>query len=105
MQRGDIFELRMPKAVSHEQAGCRFGVVVQSDVLRLGSVVLVAPTSVSARPASIRPVIEIEGMSTKVLVEHVGAVDVTRLGSLVGRVSTEAMWAVDDRLCAVLALR
>ena len=51
----------MPKAVSHEQAGRRFGVVVQSDVLLPRSVVLVAPTSVSARPASIRPVIEIEG--------------------------------------------
>ena len=95
----------MPKAVSHEQAGRRFGVVVQSDVLLPRSVVLVAPTSVSARPASIRPVIEIEGMSTKVLVEQLGAVDVTRLGSFVGRVSTEAMWAVDDRLCTVLALR
>ena len=105
MQRGDIFELRMPKAVGHEQAGRRFGVVVRSDVLLPRSVVLVAPTSVSARPASIRPVIEIEGMSTRVLVEQLGAVDVTRLGSFVGRVSTEAMWAVDDRLCTVLVLR
>ena len=44
-------------------------------------------------------------MSTRVLVEQLGAVDVTRLGSFVGRISTEAMWAVDDSLCTVLALR
>ena len=44
-------------------------------------------------------------MSTRVLVEQLGSVDVTRLGSFVGRISTEAMWAVDDSLCTVLALR
>jgi len=55
MERSDIFELRQPKGVGHEQRGRRFGVVVQSDALLPRSVVLIAPTSTSARAASFRP--------------------------------------------------
>ena len=80
MRRGDIFALRLPKGVGHEQRGRRFGVVVQSDAFLPRSVVLVAPTSTSAKPASFRPEIEIDGTPTRVLVEQVGAVDVQRLG-------------------------
>ena len=59
MRRGDIFALRLPRGVGHEQRGPRFGVVVQSDAFLPRSVVLVAPTSTSARPASFRPEIDI----------------------------------------------
>jgi hypothetical protein len=38
------------------------------------SVVLVAPTSLSARPASFRPEIELLGETTRVLVEQVGKI-------------------------------
>ena len=65
--------------MGHEQQGRRFGVVVQSDAFLPRSVVLVAPTSTSAKPASFRPEIQIGGTSTRVLVEQVGAVDVNRL--------------------------
>ena len=44
MRRGDIFALRLPKGVGHEQRGPHFGVVVQSDAFLPRSVVLVAPT-------------------------------------------------------------
>ena len=40
----------------HEQRGRRFGVLAQSDALLPRSVVQVAPTSTSARPATFRPV-------------------------------------------------
>ena len=92
MRRGDIFELRLPRGVGHEQQGRRFGVVVQSDALLPRSVVLVAPTSISARPASFRPIIEFDGQQTTVLVEQVGAVDVTRLGDMVGHLRPEEQW-------------
>lgn len=104
MQRGDIFDLRLPKGVGHEQHGRRFGVVVQSDAFLPRSVVLVAPTSRSAKPASFRPEIEIDGSSTRVLVEQVGAVDINRLGDLTGHLTPEEEWGVATALLTVLGL-
>ncbi len=104
MRRGDVFSLRLPKGIGREQRGQRFGVVVQSDGLLPRSVVLVAPTSTSARPASFRPEIEIDGTATRVLVEQVGAVDVGRLGDLTGRVTPEEQWGIDAALLTVLGL-
>jgi mRNA interferase MazF len=104
--RGDVVRFKLPKGgVGHEQHGDRFGVVVQADELLPRSVVLVAPTSRSARPASFRPKIEVEGDTTRVLVEQVGAVDVRRLGALSGHLTREELWGVDDALLTVLGLR
>jgi mRNA interferase MazF len=94
----------LPKGRGHEQLGKRFGVVVQSDALLPRSVVLIAPTSTSARPASFRPGIEIEGTATKVLLEQLGAVDVTRLGELAGHLTPEEQWGVDAAILTVLGL-
>ncbi|MGZ4104510.1 MAG: type II toxin-antitoxin system PemK/MazF family toxin [Actinomycetota bacterium] len=104
MRRGNVFELRLPRGTGHEQRGKRFGVVVQADELLPRSVVLIAPTSRSARPASFRPEVVIDDQVTKVLVEHVGAVDATRLGRLVGHVTPEEMWGIDEALLTVLGL-
>jgi len=104
VRRGDVFVLRLPKGVGHEQRGRRLGVVVQSDAFLRRSVVLVAPTSTSARPASFRPEIEIDGGSTRVLVEQIGAVDVHRLGDLAGRLTPEEQWGIDAALLTVLGL-
>lgn len=104
MQRGDVHRFRLPKSVGHEQADERYGVVVQADALLPRSVVLVAPTSRSARAASFRPEIEIAGEATRVLVEQVGAVDVGRLGRRVGTLEAAEMWAIDDALMVVLGL-
>jgi len=104
VRRGDIFALRLPKGVGHEQRGPRFGVVVQSDALLPRSVVLVAPTSTSAKAASFRPEIDIESTVTRVLVEHVGAVDLQRLGDLAGHLTPEEQWGVDAALLTVLGL-
>ena len=104
MRRGDVFALRFPKGLGHEQHGRRYGVVVQSDAFLPRSVVLIAPTSQSARPASFRPEIEIEGVATRVLAEQVGAVDVGRLGELVGHLTPEERWGIDAALVTVLGL-
>ena len=104
MRRGDIHVLRVPRGRGHEQRGRRYGVVVQSDAMLPRSVVLIAPTSRSARPASFRPEVRIGTASTKVLVEQVGGVDASRLGELVGRASPEEIWGIDEALLTVLGL-
>ncbi len=104
MQRGEVFRFKIPRGLGHEQYGVRFGVVVQADEFLPRSVVIVAPTSRSARQASFRPPVEVEGESTLVLVEQLGAVDVRRLGKRAGRLSVEEMWSVDEALATYLGL-
>jgi mRNA interferase MazF len=102
--RGDIHEFRPPRGTGDEQQGRRYGVIVQANELLPRSVVLVAPTSHSARSASFRPEIDLLGETTRVLVEQVGAVDVSRLGELVGHVSPHQQWGIDEALLTVLGL-
>jgi mRNA interferase MazF len=104
VQRGDVYRFKVPKGVGHEQHGERYGVVVQSDVMLPRSVVVIAPTSRSAKPASFRPEVGVAGDPTRVLVEQLGAVDVQRLGRRVGRLTAEEIWSVDDALVVVLGL-
>ena len=104
MRRGEVYRFRIPKGVGHEQHGERYGVVVQADELLPRSVVLVAPTSMSARPASFRPEVTVAGRDTRVLVEQLGAVDVERLGKRVGLLTASEMWSVDEALITVLGL-
>jgi mRNA interferase MazF len=105
VRRGDVFTLRLPQGAGHEQFGKRFGVIVQSDAFLPRSVVLVAPTSTSARAASFRPNVEIEGTTSKVLVEQMGAVDVNRLGDPAGHLTSKEQWGVDAAILTVLGLR
>jgi mRNA interferase MazF len=102
--RGDVFRLRVPKGVGREQAGARYGVVVQADEFLPRSVVLVAPTSRSARAATFRPEVDVAGERTRVLVEQLGAVDATRLGDLAGHLAPEELWSVDEALLTILGL-
>ena len=105
MRRGDVFRLRLPRRQGHEQSGVRYGVIVQSDALLRLSTVLIAPTSTSARAASFRPEIDIDGRPTRVLVEQTGAVDVTRLGDYHDHLTAEEQWGVDLALETVLDLQ
>jgi mRNA interferase MazF len=102
--RGEVFRLRAPRETrGHEQAGRRFAVVVQSDLLPL-STWLVAPTSTSARAATFRPEVEINGQLTRVLAEQATAVDPHRLGTGAGHLSVEEMRRIDAALRLVLDL-
>jgi mRNA interferase MazF len=102
--RGDVFALKAPpKAIGREQQGGRYAVVVQSDDLPL-STWLVAPTSRSARPASFRPEVDINGEATRVLAEQTAAIDPQRLGAQVGRLSLRELQQVDAALRLVLSL-
>ena len=102
--RGDIYELKASRnAKGYEQQGNRYAVVVQSDLLPL-STWLVAPTSTSAREASFRPEIEVNGSPTLVLVEQTAAVDPQRLGHQVGHVTRAELAAINAALRTVLDL-
>lgn len=102
--RGEVFQLRAARGSrGHEQSGSRYAVVVQSDQLPL-STWLVAPTSTSARAASFRPEVEIDGLNTRVLAEQATAVDPVRLGKSVGFLSFDEMRRVDAALRIALDL-
>ena len=105
MVRGEVFRLRVPRGSrGSEQSGARFAVVVQADELLALSTVLVSPTSASAPPRSFRPMIEIDGSSTRVLVEQTTAVSPDRLGASVGRLSAAELHDLDAALALVLGL-
>ena len=65
---------------------------------------IIAPTSTSAREATIRPEIEIRGTRTKDLVEQISALDTNRLGEVVGTLQGQDLWAFEDALKLVLEL-
>jgi mRNA interferase MazF len=103
--RGEVFRLPAPaRARGHEQRGARYAVVVQADDLLGLSTVLVAPTSTRARPATFRPVVDLLGTETRVLVEQTTVVDAQRLGPSAGRLDAAELERVDDVLRLVLGL-
>jgi mRNA interferase MazF len=105
VQRGEVFRLRAARGTrGHEQAGQRYGVVVQADELLRLSTVIIAPTSTRAQPASFRPEVEIGGQRTRVLVEQLGAVDPSRLGESHGLLAFGELREVDRALAVVVGL-
>ncbi|HZL49108.1 MAG TPA: type II toxin-antitoxin system PemK/MazF family toxin [Solirubrobacteraceae bacterium] len=106
MERGEIVRLTAPRrARGHEQQGSRPGVVVQADELLALSTVLVAPTSRSAMPATFRPLVEISGVTTRVLTDQLRVFDAQTLKSGFGRLAPEDLEALDEALALVLGLR
>jgi mRNA interferase MazF len=79
-------------------------VVVQADEFLTLSTMLVSPTSTSARPASFRPAITLDGTRTRILVEQTTVVDPGRLGRSAGRLDPEELSAVDEALGLVLGI-
>jgi mRNA interferase MazF len=105
MVRGEVFRLPPRRgARGHEQGGARFAVVVQADEFLDLSTTLVAPTSASARAASFRPTVAVDGQETRVLVEQTTVVDPQRLGRSAGRLDAGELRAVDEALMLVLGL-
>lgn len=103
--RGDVYRLRdNPHATGHEQRGARYAVVLQSDAL-LGSTLIAAPTSRSARATSYRPKITIDGTPTLVLVEQLTSVDPEkRFATYAGRLNIEETERVNQALRLVIDL-
>ncbi len=105
MVRGEVFRLRVPRGTrGSEQQGARYAVIVQADELLALSTMLVSPTSTAAPPRSFRPTIELEGSSTRVLVEQTTAISPDRLGESVGRLSASELRDIDTALALVFGL-
>ncbi|MEZ5124576.1 MAG: type II toxin-antitoxin system PemK/MazF family toxin [Solirubrobacterales bacterium] len=105
MVRGEVRRLRVARdRRGSEQRGARFAVIVQADELLALSTVLVAPTSRSAPARSFRPLIQVGGEATRVLVEQTTAVSTDRLGDSAGRLDAHELRAVDEALTVVLGL-
>ncbi len=102
--RGEVFRVRSSRgSKGREQAGQRYVVVVQSDLLPL-STWLVAPTSTSAQSATFRPEVKIQGKTTKVLVEQTTAVDPQWMGEPVSQLTFDEMKEVEVALRLVFDL-
>lgn len=105
MVRGEVFRLPSPRgARGREQQGARYAVVVQANEFMALSTTLVSPTSASARPATFRPTIELDGTETRVLIEQTTVVDPQRLGRSAGRLDAAELRAVDEALALVFDL-
>jgi mRNA interferase MazF len=105
MVRGEVFRLPARREVrGREQRGVRYAVIVQADEFLGLSTVLVSPTSTSARPASFRPTISLDGIETRVLVEQTTVVDPQRLGRSAGRLEATELRSVDEALTLLLGL-
>ena len=104
MTRGDIYRIRLAARRGHEQAGPRYGVIVQADELLGLSTAIIAPTSRSAAAATFRPEITVLKERSRVLVEQLRAVDVERLGDHAGHLTPAEQQAVDEALTLVLDL-
>ncbi len=105
MRRGDIHRVRFGKASGRSQAGVRPAVVLQSDALAPLSTVVVAPLSRSAAAGRFRPVVDVNGTPTTVMTEQMTAVDVSRVGTRLGRLEAEEAGEVDNAVRLVLGLR
>jgi mRNA interferase MazF len=77
---------------------------VQADEFLHLRTTIVAPTSTDARPATFRPVINVGGEDTRVLVEQATVVDPGRLGRSAGRLGATELLAVDEVLALILGL-
>lgn len=75
--------------------------VVQAEEFLALSTVLVSPTSVSARPASFRPSITLDGTQTRILLEQTTVVDPERLGRSAGRLDASELQSVDEALVLI----
>jgi mRNA interferase MazF len=104
LTRGAVCSVRLGRTTGREQSGRRYAVIVQSDDLWLLNTVVVVPTSVSARPATFRPEIVVEGQRTRVLCEQVRTLDAQRIGATLGMLSAANLSSVEDALEIVLDL-
>jgi mRNA interferase MazF len=79
-------------------------VVVQADELLALSTVLVSPTSNAAPPRSFRPTIDLQGSTTRVLVEQTTAVSPEGLGDSIGRLDAGELHELERALALVFGL-
>ena len=104
LRRGDVVSARLSKGRGHEQAGARPVIVLQTDAMANWSTVVVAPLSSSAQRADFRPPITVKGRATRVMIDQLRTLDVTRLGKRIGTVDASELLDIEVALKRVLGL-
>ncbi|MDP8961404.1 MAG: type II toxin-antitoxin system PemK/MazF family toxin [Actinomycetota bacterium] len=102
---------RLSGSMTPKEGASQVHVAVKAgDTIPVAAITVRVPRARRSRPSSkassVSPwEIELDGGTTLVLVEQIGAVDAGRLGGLAGHLSREELGGVDDALSTVLGLR
>lgn len=102
--RGAVYKVDLGEAKrGHEQRGRRLGVLVSPSEW-FGSTVTVVPTSTSAGATVFRPLVEIDGRETRLLVDQIRTIDTDYLKEQVSNLTRDAMAELDDALARYLGI-
>lgn len=104
LRRGDIHAARFGRPDGRAQAGAQPALVLQAEGMAGWSTVIVAPLSASARHSVFRPMVELKGTETRVLLESMRALDRGRIGRKIGSLSADEMVDVNAAMKKVLGL-
>ena len=102
MNRGEIWWAAFDESSGHDADGARPCVILSPDDM-IGELktVIVAPLASRGRPASFRPAVKFDGVDGVLLLDHVRALDTTRLMRPSGKLSDKTL---DQALGALRAM-
>ncbi|QDW61855.1 type II toxin-antitoxin system PemK/MazF family toxin [Oerskovia sp. KBS0722] len=104
MIRGAVYRVDLGAPRGHEQGGRRYGLVLSPSEMNW-SVATVVPTSTSARPATFRPELVIDGQQTLLLVDQIRTVDTAYLvGDPVDYLNHDELTTVEQAVIHYLGL-
>lgn len=104
MIRGAVYRIDLGQARGHEQRGRRLGLVVSPSDSPL-SVVTIIPTSTSAQAAIHRPLMEVGGRPTRLLIDQIRSIDTDYLvGDPVDYLLRDEMELVETALAHYLGI-
>ncbi|RXR22735.1 type II toxin-antitoxin system PemK/MazF family toxin [Oerskovia turbata] len=104
MIRGAVYRVDLGAPRGHEQGGRRYGLVLSPSEMNW-SVATVVPTSTSARPATFRPELVIDGQQTVLLVDQIRTVDTAYLvGDPVDYLNHDELTTVEQAVIHYLGL-
>ncbi|MFF2620199.1 type II toxin-antitoxin system PemK/MazF family toxin [Oerskovia jenensis] len=104
MIRGAVYRVDLGAPRGHEQGGRRYGLVLSPSEMNW-SVATIVPTSTSARPATFRPELVIDGQQTLLLVDQIRTVDTSYLvGDPVDYLNHEELTTVEQAVIHYLGL-
>jgi len=103
--RGAVYKVNLGEEKrGHEQRGRRYGLVVSPSSMAW-SVATVVPTSRSAQEAAFRPIVELMGVQTRLLVDQIRSIDTRYIeGDPVAYLERDAMAEVEHAITRYLGL-
>ena len=103
MIRGVVYEIDLGRPRGHEQQGRRYGLVVSPSDMPW-SMATVIPTSTNAQAAVFRPVVEVAGRQTRLLIDQIRSIDTAYIGEPVEVLSRADLEDVEVRLAHYLGI-